>query len=205
MVFMGKHFEEAISLAAAVGVTVEPVWFEGISNKATLVLQTALLDLGSETTDGVIIEAATVPWLEIVRALERRPELLFDFVKDPRKFEEFIAGAYKEAGYRVELTPHSGDRGRDVIATKSGSLTVRVLDQVKAYSPGRKVDAEAVRAMVGVLQNDRRASIGVVTTTSEFAPGVWDEFDEYIPSRLELRDGSALHEWLRQITDRAVE
>ena len=180
--------------------TTEPVWFEGIGDKATLVLQAALVDLGSETPDGVIIEAVTVPWLEIVKEIERRPELLFDFVEYPRKFEEFIAGAYEQAGYTVELTPQSGDRGRDVIATMSGIITVRVLDQVKAYSPGHKVDAEAVRAMVGVLATDRGASIGVVTTTSEFAPGVWGEFDEYIPTRLQLRDGSALREWLRQVS-----
>ena len=183
--------------------TAEPVWFEGIGDKPnpSLVLQTALVDLGSKTSEGVIIEAVTVPWLEILKALERSPELLFDFVKYPRKFEEFIAGAYERAGYsKVELTPPSGDRGRDVIATMSGIVTVRVLDQVKAYSPGHKVDAEAVRAMAGVLNSDKRASKGVVTTTSEFAPGVSDEFKDYIPERLELRDGPALREWLRQIT-----
>ena len=205
MAFMGKLFEESITLAAAVGLITEPVWFEGIGDKATLVLQTALVDLGSKTPDGVIIEAVTVPWFEIAEALESNPELLFDFVKNPRRFEEFIAGAYEQAGYTVELTPPSGDGGRDVIATLSGIVTVRVLDQVKAYSPGRRVDAEAVRALAHVLYNDRSASIGVVTTTSEFAPGVWDDFKDYMPSRLELRDGPALCEWLRQITDRAKE
>ena len=32
--------------------------------------------------------------------------------------------------------------------------------------------------MVGVLDRDKSASKGVVTTTSEFALGVWEEFKE---------------------------
>ena len=59
--------------------------------------------------------------------------------------------------------------------------------------------------MVGVLDRDKSASKGVVTTTSEFAPGVWEEFKEYIPNRLELRGGPALCEWLRQVTGEAKE
>lgn len=204
------YMKHSITLSAtAQGLpTVLPVWFEGIGDKPApaLVLQMALVDLGPKTSEGHIIKAVTVPWLELAKALERNPELLFDFVKHPRKFEEFIAGAYEQAGYStVELTPHSGDLGRDVIATRSGIVTVRVLDQVKAYSPGYKVDAEAVRAMAGVLDRDKNASKGVVTTTSEFAPGVWQEYSDYIPNRLELRDGPALCEWLRQVTDQAKE
>ncbi len=185
-----------------------PVWFEGIDDKPTpvLVLQTALVTLGPKTTEGHIIEAVTVPWLEIAREIERDPKALFAFVSNPQKFEEFIAGAYLRAGYtKVELTPYSGDGGRDVIATMSGVVTVRVLDQVKAYSPGHKVDAEAVRAIVGVLDRDKNASRGVVTTTSKFAPGVWKEFKEYIPNRLDLRDGPALCEWLLKVMAEAKE
>ena len=152
-------------------------------------------------TLGHIIQAVTIPWLEINMALERDPDLLFEFVRNPYKFEEFIAGAYEQAGYsKVELTPRSGDKGRDVIATMSGVVTIRVLDQCKAFSPGRVVDANDVRAMVGVLDRDKNASKGVVTTTSEFAPGVWDEYKDYVPNRLELRNGPALCEWLRQVS-----
>ena len=59
---------------------------------------------------------------------------------DPFAWEEIIAGAYKEAGFdEVILTPRSGDKGRDVIATKRDIVTIRVIDQVKAYSPNRRV------------------------------------------------------------------
>jgi hypothetical protein len=39
----------------------------------------------------------------------------------------------------------SEDKGRDVITTKPGSLSVRYFDQVKAYAPGVYTDAEVQR------------------------------------------------------------
>jgi len=94
---------------------------------------------------------------------------------EPRQFEELIAGAYEEEDCdEVILTPRSGDRGRDVIATSRLFGTVRILDQVKLYR--RVVEADDVRALHGVLGLDQGASKGVITTTSAFAPGVYDEF-----------------------------
>ncbi len=90
----------------AMGV-VEPVWFEKIGDKPTptILLQTALIGLGPKTSDGQIVRAVTPPWLQIFHEIERNPELLFEFVNDPWKFEEFIAGAYKQDGWEVELAP----------------------------------------------------------------------------------------------------
>jgi restriction system protein len=51
--------------------------------------------------------------------------------------------------------------------------------------------------MWGVLDRDRKASKAIITTTSTFAPGVLKEFKDSMPSRLELRDGAQLREWLR--------
>jgi restriction system protein len=164
-----------------------------------LLLQTALLDLGPKTVHGQIVQAVTVPWLQILCEIERNPKFLFEFPDDSRKFEEFIAGAYEQDGWQVELTPLSGDLGRDVIAIKPGHLAIRVLDQCKAYSPGHVVTANDVRALAGVVANDKNASKGVVTTTSKFAPGIANEFADQIPYRLELRDGAALEKWLLEI------
>jgi restriction system protein len=117
---------------------------------------------------------------------------------DPRQFEELIAGAYEEHGCdEVILTPRSGDRGRDVIATSRMFGTVRIVDQVKLYAPHRVVEADDVRALYGVVALDQGASKGIVTTTSIFAPGVYEEFKRLIPGRISLRDGAALLQWLR--------
>ncbi|MBI2360629.1 MAG: restriction endonuclease [Deltaproteobacteria bacterium] len=69
---------------------------------------------------------------------------------DWRKLEEIIAGAYEREGWpEVVLTPRSGDRGRNVIATKPGIGSIRIIDQVKAYAPDHPVTADEVRAVLG--------------------------------------------------------
>lgn len=163
-------------------------------------LEAVILDVGDKSEEGQLVLAVGIPWLEIYNELERNPEFLFQFTKHPRKFEEFIAGAYERAGFdKVTLTPSSGDKGRDVIAEKTGYGAIRILDQAKAYSPGHCVPANDVRALFGVVAKDPAASKGIVTTTSTFAPGVYDEFAEEMPTRLELRAGADLLEYLGQI------
>ena len=157
-----------------------------------------LVERGEEHSDGDIIIAVTPVFRRFLRELERDPNSLYQL--DPRQFEELIAGAYEEEGCdEVILTPRSGDRGRDVIATSRLFGTVRILDQVKLYSPHRVVEADDVRALNGVLGLDQGASKGVITTTSTFAPGVYDEFKPLIPGRISLRNGAELSEWLHTI------
>jgi restriction system protein len=113
---------------------------------------------------------------------------------NPRDFEALVAASYDAAGFdEVVLTPRSGDEGRDVIATKRGFFSVRIVDQCKAFRPGHKVTANDVRALVGTLIGDRAVSKGVVTTTSTFAPGIATDslLAPLMPTRLELVDGEA--------------
>jgi restriction system protein len=134
----------------------------------------------------------TEPWFEIIELLHREPTLAFQIA--PRKWEELIAGAYHRAGFEeVTLTPRSRDAGRDVIAVKRGLGIVRVIDQVKAYGPGRLVSADDVRALLGVLHGDR-ASKGFLTTASDFAPTLRDDvlLKPFMPTQLELINGKAL-------------
>lgn len=167
-----------------------------------VLLQTTLLSYGERTDEGVLVQAAAVPWFEIFKQIARDPSFMFEFSSSPRKFEEFIAGAYRQAGWdQVTLTPASGDKGRDVIATKNGLCSIRVLDQAKAYSPRHLVTHNDVRAMLGVLSADQNASKGIVTTTSDFEPRILsgDEFSRFIPYRLELKNGQQLLNWLSGI------
>ena len=99
------------------------------------------------------------------------------------------------------LTPRSGDGGKDVIATKPGIGSVCFFDQVKAYTPGHVVTADEVRAMLGVLTAHPNVSKGIVTTTSDFAPGIEKEeaLTQFMPYRLELKPRAALLKWLSAI------
>lgn len=165
---------------------------------AGLLLQT-VVELGAKTDDGFIIHAVTLPWFAIVEALQRDPKLAHQL--SSRLWEEIVAGAYERAGFdEVILTPRSGDFGRDVIATKHGLGTVRVIDQVKANGPGHLVTANDVRALLGVLDADG-ASKGFLTTTSDFAPRLPEDrlLKKYLGSQLELVNGTQLLARLKKL------
>jgi restriction system protein len=115
---------------------------------------------GEKTTDGQIIEAVTIPWFKIVDLIQHDVSLIYQL--DWRKWEELIAGAYREQGFDVVLTPRSNDKGRDIIATSKGFGCVRYFDQVKAYRPGHVVTRNDVMAMVGELNAAGNVSKGIV-------------------------------------------
>jgi restriction system protein len=161
----------------------------------------ALLQFGDRTNDGALVTGVAIPWFEIMEMIRRDPQSIYQIA--PRKWEEIIAGAYERAGFdEVILTPQSGDKGRDVVATKRGVGSIRIFDQVKAYGAGHVVTADEVRAMLGVITGAQNVSKAVITTTSTFAPRV--EADEYIrpyiPFRLELKDRDTLLPWLDELS-----
>jgi restriction system protein len=163
-----------------------------------VLLQAAIILTGDRTQEGILVQGVAVAWEEIIRHLAQDPEFLFKI--DWRKLEELIAGAYQREGWSdVILTPRSGDKGRGIIATKTGIGSIRFYDQVKAYAPGHMVTADDVRAMAGVLSRDQNVSKALVTTTSRFAPGIYDEWKSLMPYRLELKEGAQLLAWLQQI------
>jgi restriction system protein len=168
--------------------------------KAELMLQ-AVVTLGEKTNEGQIIEAVAIAWFKIVEELVRDPNLMRQM--DWRKMEEMIAAAYEAQGWdEVTLTPRSHDDGRDVIAVRHDFGSIRFVDQVKAYSPGHLVTADDVRSMAGVLLTEPNVSKGIITTTSDFAPGVYqnERLKQLMPTRLDLRNGTMLIEWLNSIS-----
>jgi restriction system protein len=164
----------------------------------SLILQ-AVVESRAKTAEGDLIIALAPAWLAIVGEIQKDPSIVFKI--GWRKWEEIIAAAYERDGYEVVLTPRSGDGGRDVIATSKGRGTVRILDQVKAHGPRHLVSANDVRALLGVLHADQKASKGVVTTTSDFAPGINTDpsIQPFMPTRLELVNGEKLQTRLAEI------
>jgi restriction system protein len=156
---------------------------QSFSTPPEVLLGVALVDLGQRTPEGNVIAAVTPAWSRFLDALASDSSAFM--LLDPRQMEELIAGAYSQDGWKVVLTPRSGDRGRDIIATRTDVGAIRVLDQVKRYAPGHIVPADDVRAIYGVLGLDPKASKAVITTTSRFAPGVYEEFASVMPTRLD--------------------
>jgi restriction system protein len=162
----------------------------------------AVVSLGEKTPEGHRIQAVTLPWFTLIEKIQRDAAYLNQI--DWRKLEELVAGAYEQAGYDVVLTPRSADRGRDIVAIKHGVCSIRIIDQVKAYAPNRRVSANDVRALIGVLSSEQNTSKGIVITTAAFAPGIWNDptIKPFIPFRLELRDGPQLRKWLSDLAAR---
>jgi len=161
----------------------------------------AVLEFGNRTNEGLLVRAVAIPWFAIIRLMVEDPRYIYDL--DARRWEELVAGAWRQEGYDVILTPRSGDGGRDVIATLPGVGRVRLFDQVKRYSPGNLVTAEEVRSMLGVLEVGGNVSKGIITTTSDFAPGIAKDLgiQRLIPHRLELKPREELFDWLENLTN----
>jgi restriction system protein len=181
-----------------------PLTLRVAAAKAQLLLQAVVVP-GERTNEGKLIEAVTIPWFDIIASLAQDPDIAFQI--PPEKWEEIVAGAYRRAGFdEVTLTPRSGDYGRDVIAIKKGLGCVRVIDQVKAFKPSHLVDADDVRALMGVLQTDG-ASKGFLTTTSDFAPKIRTDplIAPLIPKQLELINGTMLLNRLQELAHKRPE
>ena len=163
----------------------------------------AILTFGGRHAEGQIVEAVAGPWFEIIRIIQRDPQALHEI--GWREWEGIIAGALRQTDFdEVILTPGSGDKGRDVIATKHGFGSIRILAQVKAYKPDRVVTAEEVLAMLGTITTEGNVSKGIITTTSEFAPRLMDNHNikREIPHRIELMAKEDLLKWLKELADK---
>jgi restriction system protein len=166
------------------------------ANSPELLIQISYVEIGSKTSEGEIVSACDLPWRIIAGFLKDGDEYVRLLANSPRKLEELIAAAYAKDGFDVVLTPRSGDGGKDIVATKKGHFQLRIIDQVKAYSPGTLVTHDDVRNMIGVLALDQGANKGIITTTSRFQPQVKTspEFVRLMPTRLQLRERSDLIE-----------
>lgn len=98
--------------------------FERGKGNATLTIGTLIIP-DHPVSEGLFIRSYGNLWLTIAKQLGDDWSIAFQI--SPEKWEEIIAGAFSVAGYSVVLTPRSGDLGRDVIATKDGVGSIRIL------------------------------------------------------------------------------
>lgn len=168
--------------------------------RQTPLLIQAVVQPYEKTSEGELVKTLLFPWKAIVERLQSDWHEAYGI--SSRIWEEILAGAFDQAGYdEVTLTPRSGDLGRDVIAVKRGVGSIRIIDSVKAYKPGHLVKHDDVRALAGVLHADPNASKGILSTTSDFAPGIESDLllRSLMPFRLELMNGIRLKQWLGQL------
>lgn len=80
------------------------------------------------------------------------------------EFEEYLAGLFRKQGYKVELTPSSGDYGADLLLIKDGK---RIAVQAKRYAGSVGV-AAVQEALSGMAYY--QCSAAWVVTTGTFTP-----------------------------------
>jgi restriction system protein len=192
----------AVVLSSTTGVFVPPL--SALASTASITISSLIIP-ERKTTEGILVRSTSAIWLEIVQKLGSDWNLAFQLTAD--QWEELIAGAFHKDGYHeVTKTTRSGDHGRDVIAIKHGFGCVKILGSVKAYKPDHLVEYDAVRALVGVVTADQKASKGIITTTSDFPPLLENDpgITPFLPTRLELVNGKRLQQWLKELSKKST-
>lgn len=136
---------------------------------------------------------------ELVEYLTKSPSELSDI--HPGTFENIIAAIFRHEGFVTERVSswNQPDGGVDLIAVRSfePGPNFKVVIQCKRWGQTRKVSAEPLRSLAGVL--DRfEAHAGVVATTGFFSEEAKDEATRYL-WRISLRDYDGIVESLKRL------
>jgi cold shock CspA family protein len=169
-------------------------------------LQLITSDAPPSTTSTDSVEIASIKAITdaVIQHLSKNPDDLYRL--HPKMFEELIAEIFMSEGYTTELIGswNQPDGGVDIVAVRRdvGGFQVRYAIQCKRYAADRRITADPIRALAGVL--DRfHAHIGVVATTSYFTTPAREEVEGHL-WKINLRDYenivAALKRWkfLRQ-------
>jgi HJR/Mrr/RecB family endonuclease len=112
---------------------------------------------------------------------------------DPHEFERFVKLLFEWMGYQAELTPRTGDGGKDIILQRNGEKS---LVECKRYNK-HKVTRPDVQKFHSALM-DCHATKGYYVTTGEFTQPARD----YCADKpIDLIDGEKLVKMLRSIVN----
>ena len=154
-----------------------------------------LLSSSLPDKEKLITSIADDHWNRIIKELAADPKALYKI--DPLKFEELVAELLLREGLEVEVTLPSKDGGRDILALEKTSTGSHLyLVECKRYAKHRPITVDIVRALYGVVEEEK-ATGGLLVTTSHFTADAW-KFREKISYRMGLRDYDALTQWLKR-------
>ena len=131
---------------------------------------------------------------ELLARLTAQPQDRFNM--DPRLFEETVAELLFRMGYEVQLTPRSGDKGRDIIANiATPAAPILMLVECKRYAPHRLIGPEPITRLWFQMFDDN-ANLAMLVTTSGFQP-VAKKTAKARGYQISLKDGDNFLEWIR--------
>jgi hypothetical protein len=150
-------------------------------------------DLDREIAGRTIIEVSSFIDAQLMDYFQRDPEKLYDL--SPRQFEKFIAELFDGFGFYVELTAHTKDGGRDIVALGHSIAHVKYLVECKRYAKERPVGLAPVQRLFGVVASEG-ATKGILATTAKRFSRPAQLFFSQHPWVIEGRAFDGLLEWL---------
>ncbi|EFW91167.1 restriction endonuclease [Haladaptatus paucihalophilus DX253] len=81
------------------------------------------------------------------------------------EFEEFVSDLWSFRGWETEVTSQSGDKGIDIIATKSFPYPKKTLIQTKRYGTDSSVSGPELQKYASLKQRDSVDEVIVITTS----------------------------------------
>jgi restriction system protein len=129
---------------------------------------------------------------------ERKRRLIRDGVEsslrtmDYRDFEYYIADLFRSKGYEAEVTPPSGDGGKDVILYKNNEVS---LIECKRYNKPKVTRPDIQKFHSAMI--DQGATKGYYVTTGQFTkPAI-----QYVANKpIELVDLSKIQDMVEELT-----
>jgi len=152
----------------------------------------AKFDIEKKYDGQSIIEVASFVDRALIKKLHKYPNDLR--LIDRRLFEEIIAELFRGFGYEIELTQHTRDGGKDIIAIKRQEVDVKYLIVCKRPDPGNPIGVSTVRELLGVKVDDK-ATKAILATTTHCTKDA-NIFYEKHQWELELKDYKAIMNWI---------
>ena len=92
---------------------------QSITAVSDLLLQAVIIP-GDKTAEGKLIEAVAFPWFDVIAFLAKDPNAAFQIPSD--KWEEMVAGAYKQAGFEEVHLDELDDVDDDALQARLDEL-----------------------------------------------------------------------------------
>lgn len=130
---------------------------------------------------------------EVYEWFHKYPDYLYHL--NPRKFEVFLDGVFRNNGFQTILGPRSGDGGIDIHLFYSNEVVGEIvtLVQAKRYTASNPIDLQAVQALTAAV-DDARANKGLFVTTSRYLPCA-KKFAARQNKRIELATSDEVSLW----------
>lgn len=118
-----------------------------------------------------------------------------------RDFEELIAELLSADGWEVNVIARHNAPGPDIIAVTSKfiqGVPLKLIVECKRYSEQNPVDINVVRKVMYWVNEEYRATMGMIATTGRFTSDAIEQAKEYHQWRLDLKDQSEIIKWLQR-------